>query len=287
MAESRVLGAVKEVRLEQGLVRYREAGDGDPVVFVHGFLVNGDLWRRVVPAIATRYRCIVPDLPLGSHAVPAAPDADLSPPGLARLVAGLLEELDLRDVTLVGNDTGGAICQLVVARHAERVGRLVLTNCDAFENFPPLLFRPLLYGARVPGFVSAFARVLRTRSARRALFATVAHRVPEPEVLDSYLAPIIDDAGVRRDVGELLRGVSNRYTVEAARSFSGFLGPVLLVWGQDDFLFPIRYAERLRRAFPDARLEPVAGSRAFVSEDQPERLVEVMELFLEEQVHAH
>jgi pimeloyl-ACP methyl ester carboxylesterase len=286
MAGMRAVGEVREVGLERGVIRYREVGDGPALVFVHGFLVNGDLWRRVVPELAERYRCVVPDLPLGSHAVPMLPDADLSPPGLARLVAGFLEALDLSEVTLVGNDTGGAICQLVVAGHAERVDGLVLTNCDAFENFPQALFRPLRYGARVPGFVSLLARVLRTPLARRALLATVAHNVPEEEVIGSYLGPIVCDAGVRRDVGKLLRGASKRYTVEAARSFSRFREPVLVVWGEDDFLFPMRFAERLRDAFPDARLERVARSRTFVPEDRPERLVQLVDAFLRTRIGA-
>ncbi len=280
MARSRALGELREVRVEQGVIRYREAGSGAPVVFVHGALVNGDLWRNVAPALAGRVRCVVPDLPLGSHEVPMRADADLSPPGLARLVAGLLEALDLRDVVLVGNDSGGAICQLVVAGHPERISGLVLTNCDALENFLPPVLRPLQYGARVPGFMALLAKLLQTGPGRRALLATVAHRMPEPEVVHSCLAPIARDPGVRRDLRKVLLGVSNRYTIEAARAFPAFHWPVLLVWGEDDIFFPTRYAERLRDAFPDARLERLGGSRAFVPEDRPERLVELMNGYL-------
>ena len=279
VARTEAPGKKKEIRLGGwGVIRYREVGEGAPVVFVHGLLVNGDLWREVVPVLSGR--CIVPDLPLGSHAVPMDPGADLSPPGLARLVGEFLGALDLRDVTLVGNDTGGAICQLVVARHPECVTRLVLTNCDAFENFLPPLLRPFQYGARLPGFAFAVAQLLRVAPLRRLFIASVARQTPEPAVLDSYFSPIIRDPGVRRDVTKVLRGISNRYTLEAARSFPGFHRPVLLVWGEDDFLFPLRFAERLRRAFPDARLERVAGSRAFVPEDKPDRLAGLIGTFL-------
>ena len=105
-----------EIELTPGTIRYRDVGRGEPIVFVHGLLVNGDLWRKVVPPLARSFRCIVPDLPLGSHVTAMRPDADLTPPGLARLIADLLAALDLRDVTLVGNDTGGALCQLVATR---------------------------------------------------------------------------------------------------------------------------------------------------------------------------
>ena len=119
---------------------------------MHGLLVDGRLWRKVTPLLEDRFRCIVPELPLGSHPEPLNPDADLSPRGWRAIVAGFLEGLDLRDVTLVGNDTGGAISQITAANHPERIGRLLLTNCDAFENFLPRPSVPAVgrEGARRP-----------------------------------------------------------------------------------------------------------------------------------------
>jgi pimeloyl-ACP methyl ester carboxylesterase len=281
VARVEAFGERKEVWLGGwGVIRYREVGEGAPVVFLHGLLVNGDLWREVVPVLSGRYRCIVPDLPLGSHAVPMNAGAELSPPGLARLVGEFMDALDLRGVTLVGNDTGGAICQLVVAWHPERLARLVLTNCDAFENFLPPLLRPFQYGARLPGFAFVVAQLLRLSLVRSFFIATVSHRRVEPAVADSYFSPVIRDPGVRRDVTKVLRGISNRYTLEAAEFFPGFHKPVLLVWGEDDFFFPFRFAERLRGEFPDARLEQVSGSRAFVPEDRPELLAGLIGSFL-------
>ena len=142
---------LQEVRVEGASVRYRELGSGEPIVLVHGLLNNGLLWRHVAPALAGEFRVIVPDWPLGSHEVPLGPGADLSPPGLARVIAGFLAARELEQVTLVGNDTGGALCQLVVTSQPERVGRLVLTPCDAYENFLPPMFRPLQVASRVPG----------------------------------------------------------------------------------------------------------------------------------------
>lgn len=276
------VGAVKEVRLARGTIRYREYGAGAPIVFVHGFLVNGELWRHVVPLLAGQSRCIVPDWPLGSHPVAMNPGADLTPRGLAAVVAEFLDALGLREVTLVGNDTGGAICQLVIAHHPERIARLVLTNCDAFEHFPPPLLLPFKWGGAVPGFTAALTHALRLSPVRRLLYAALARRRPDPAVLEAYFAPLIRDRRVRRDVTKILRAVSNRATVEAARVFPAFRKPVLLAWGEDDPFFPIRDAERLQQAFPDARLERVARSRCFVSEDQPERLAELIADFLRE-----
>jgi pimeloyl-ACP methyl ester carboxylesterase len=279
-------GDLKQVELPQGVVRYRDIGSGPPIVFVHGFLVNGELWRKIVPALATEFRCIAPDFPLGGHQPAMRADADLTPPGQAGIVADFLAALDLRDVTLVGNDTGGGICQIVVARHPERIGRLVLTNCDAFENFPPALLKPLVIGARLPGFDRFLGRLMRSRLVQRGLYALVARRFPEPPVARSYFAPAADP-GVQRDVVKLLRSVSNRHTLDAARAFPGFTKPVLIVWGLDDkLLFPLRYGERLRDAFPHARLETVAGSRTFISEDQPDRLAALIAAFLREPTAA-
>src|SRR5829696_5790763 len=158
MSISGNLGDQRTVDLPQGRVSYRERGTGEPIVFVHGVFTNGDLWRKVVPVLATRYRCLTPDWPLGSHLESMRPDADLSTPGLARLVADFLAALDLDNVTLLGNDTGGAICQLVIANHPERVGRLVLTSCDAFEVYPPAPFGFLRLIPTVPGAMFALAQ---------------------------------------------------------------------------------------------------------------------------------
>jgi pimeloyl-ACP methyl ester carboxylesterase len=169
MDGSGAFGEAREIRMEQGSVRYREAGSGEPILFVHGVLVNGALWREVVPRLSGRLRCVVPDLPLGGHPVALRPEADVSPRGVAKIVAGLMEALDLRDVTLVGNDTGGAICQIVISDHPGRIGRLVLTNCDAYEAFFPLLLRPVPLGTRVFGtrLVDFLAWTLRPRPVRR------------------------------------------------------------------------------------------------------------------------
>src|SRR4051794_6422030 len=153
MSVSAALGEPRTAEVPAGTIAYRERGDGPPVVFVHGVGVNGDLWRNVVPGLAGKRRCIAPDWPLGAHSHALRPDTDMSLPGLARIAADFLDALDLRDVTVVANDTGGAVSQWLVGRYAERVGSVVLTSCDAFEKFPPT---PQLYlepAARVPALL--------------------------------------------------------------------------------------------------------------------------------------
>jgi pimeloyl-ACP methyl ester carboxylesterase len=277
---------LQEVSLPQGVVRYSDQGTGPTLVFIHGIFVNSLIWRQVIPLLSEHFRCIAPDLPLGAHTVPLRPEADLSPLGVAHLVADFLTALNLQDVTLVGNDTGGAICQLVIAHYPERITRLVLTNCDAFEAFFPLLVSPFHYGAQFFGtrFADFLAWLFHARFAQRLLVATVSLRHPDLVILDSYFTPFHNDKGIRRDLTKFLRAVSNRYTKEAARTFPGFQFPVLLVWGKRDIFFSSDLARRLQQAFPDATLEFVSQSRAFVPEDQPEFLAQRIMEFVNESV---
>ncbi|MBA2714988.1 MAG: alpha/beta hydrolase [Rubrobacteraceae bacterium] len=284
MEGSGMIQEIREARVGGGVIRYRDVGTGPVLFFVHGILVNGTLWRNVVARLSGRFRCIVPDLPLGGHSIPMGSEVDMSPPGVARIVADLMQELDLRDVTLVGNDTGGAICQLVISDHPERVGRLVLTNCDAYEAFFPTLLSPFHYAARLFGtrFVDLLAWTLRARVAQRALVKTVALRRVDDATLDANMGPLIQDPGIRHDLARFLGSVSNRYTLEAARSFRGFDRPVLIAWGLSDFFFSPRLALRMQHDFPLARLEAIPGSRAFVPEDRPGQLAELIEEFTQQ-----
>ena len=283
MSISSELGEEREVRLPEGPIRYRERGSGDPVLFVHGAFVNGDLWRKVVPRLAERHRCIAPDWPLASHRAPMEPDADLSPRGLARVIERFMRELDLQGVTLVGNDTGGALSQIVAAHHPGRLARLVLTDCDAFDNFPPrgtkLMARAL--GA-VPGAVMLAGLMARPTAVKRLMMRIVVRTMPPREILESYVPRRPPAPGVRRDIARLCRGLHPRHTLEAAERLRQFDKPVLLAWSPEDRFFPYSHARRLAELLPDARLEPIRGSRTFVPEDQPERLAEAIEKFVRE-----
>lgn len=287
MAQTTPQEEIREVRLAQGTVRYREAGTGEPIVFVHGLLVDGSLWRDVVERLRTGFRCIVPDLPLGSHLQPMDAGADLTPPGLARVLADLLEALDLERVTVVANDTGGAIAQVYATRHPERLGRLVLTNCDAFENFLPPAFRPLQWIARVPGLPAALMQPLRLGAIRRSPlgYGLLAKRL-DAERLEAWARPSIESRGVRRDAVKVLRGISTRHTLEAAERLRQLDRPALLAWARGDRFFKPKFAERLAEAIPGCRLEWVEDSRAFVPVDQPERLAELVAGFAREPAAA-
>ncbi len=260
----------REIELPAGRVRYREAGKGKPVVFVHGFLVDGRLWDGVVDALSDRCRCLAADWPMAAQQVAMKPDADLSPPGVAAIIASFLEALDLEDVTLVGNDSGGAMCQVLVARHPARVGRLVLTNCDTHENFPPGIFKALPPLAKLPGGVTMLALPFRVPAVARRAFRPFAKTPPPAELIESWARPGITEATVRRDLGKVTRGMDKRHTLAAAKSLQGSGFPLLLVWAPGDRWFPIAYAERLAAEVGGAKLRRIPDAGTFVPLDQPE-----------------
>jgi pimeloyl-ACP methyl ester carboxylesterase len=279
---------MSDLTLPQGTLNVRDTGSGPPIVFVHGLLVDGTLWRKVVPLLSGEHRCIWPDWPLGSHTRPMNADADLTPRGVANLIADALEALDLDDVTLIGNDTGGALCQLLVTERPERIGRLVLTNCDAFENFPPTLFKPLVWMARVPGLLYANMQPMRIRRMRRLPIAygmLTTEPVPA-EVSDGWVRPFLSDAGIRRDAVKLLRGVDPRDLIAAGERLRGFDRPALLAWGTADRAFKLSDAYRLAERLPQGRVEQIPGARTFVSEDAPERLARLIADFARSEAGA-
>ena len=193
-----------------------------------------------------------------------------------------MDALGLETVTLVGNDTGGAVCQLVATEYPDRVSRLVLTSCDLYDRFPPPLFKPLAGLVKIPGATWLIAQSLRPRFAQRLpiAFGWVTKRHPEHSIVDSYLKPGRSSGGVRRDLGKVFGSVDSRYTLEAAEKLKSFDKPVLLAWASEDKLFPVEYARRLASELPNATIEEIPDSYTFIAEDQPERLAEVIGAFV-------
>jgi pimeloyl-ACP methyl ester carboxylesterase len=268
-------------------VRAHVTGEGPPIVFVHGALVNANLWRKVVPRL-DGFKRVTLDLPLGSHIEPMPRDADLRPPALADLIADSLAALELTDVTLVGNNTGGGLCQIVATRRPERIGALVLTSCDAFDSFPPRFFRIVLAPARVPGMIPIAFGGLRLRPLRRLpiAYGWLTTKPIDRDAEDSYVLPVLTRGGIRRDVRKLLGGLDPTYTLDAAAKLAGWDRPALIAWSEKDRFFPTEHAERLAKVIPNARLEWIEGARTFSMEDEPERVAAVIGSFMRESVRA-
>ena len=248
-------------------------GSGPPVVFLHGLLVDGTLWDAVVDRLPD-HRCVVPTLPLGSHTVPVADRSVLTPVGVADLVADLLERLDLRDVTVVASDTGGAIAQLLVTRRPSRVSRLVLTPCDALEVFPPALFVPLFKLGRFPPLLSLFLQPLRlprrAPAADRVRLADEARVVRAARGLGRAGAARPRDPAATRRTSPVTCRRRSRWT--SRRGCGRSRARCVLAWPPEDRCFPIELGRRLAAQFSDARLVEVDDSYSFVAVDQPDVL---------------
>jgi pimeloyl-ACP methyl ester carboxylesterase len=209
-------------------------------------------------------------------------EADLSPPGAAVIIGELMSALDLETATIVANDSGGAVSQMFTAAHPGRVKRLVLTNCDTHENFPPKPFNLMPPLARIPGAMFVMAQPFRVGALRRMGFKPFAKKTIDPELVDSWLGPMLTDGGVRDDAGRFMAGANKSQTLEAARKLESFGSPTLLVWASEDRVFPLSYAERLAEAMPNARIVEVPGAGTFVALDQPERVADAIRDFVGE-----
>jgi pimeloyl-ACP methyl ester carboxylesterase len=266
----------EEVELPQGKIRYRDLGEGEPIVFVHGYLVDGRLWSETAEHLSATHRCILPDWPMGAHRLAMNSDADLTPPGIADLIADFLEELDLQSATIVGNDSGGAMSQVLATRRPERIGRLVLTNCDTHDNFPPSLFKLMPPLAKLPGAMTVMGLPFRIGALRRAAFAPFAKRPIPAELIDSWMEPSQTDSAVKRDTAKFTAGMNKRYTLAAAEKLARFDRPTLFAWAPEDRIFKLEYAQRLAETIPDATLETIPDAKTFVPLDQPQRLAELI-----------
>ncbi|MHA6759642.1 alpha/beta fold hydrolase [Streptacidiphilus sp. PAMC 29251] len=275
----------KQVELSAGTLDYEDTGGGGPtIVLLHGLLMDASLWEATIADLSADHRCLAPTLPLGAHRHAMHADADLSLPATARLVAEFLDRLDLEDVTLVGNDTGGALVQLLISDGAgARVGRVVLASCEAFDNFPPgLTGRTLaLAGKLPPGLFGLFMQQLRLRTLRRLPLAFGWLTRRGDAVTRRWLQPILQQPEIRRDTVRMLRAAfaDLRLMLKAAEGLPGFDRPALVIWAAGDRVMPPEHGRRLAGLLPQARLVVVENSRTLIPLDQPTRFAQAVREF--------
>lgn len=261
-----------------------ESSARPPVLFVHGVLVDLQLWDRVAGALGTAgHRCWSVTWPLGSHRI-ACPNAVTDGArGIARMVAEFIEDQGLQGCTLVGSDTGGAVCQYLIHDRPELVGRVVLTNCDAFETFPPQPFTALFALLRREALIKPLLTALRPTGLRHSpLGFGLLLTAPDPGLTASWLKPAQVAAKIRADLATLLRGLDPKELATISPAMRAFPGPATLVWGMADKAFTPRLGRRLADAFGNdrpggLRFVEVDGARTFVSLDRPEAMIEAIE----------
>jgi pimeloyl-ACP methyl ester carboxylesterase len=272
------------IELSAGTIEYEDTGgEGPAIVLLPGLMMDASLWAEVIADLSPDYRCIAPTLPLGAHRHAMHADADLSPRGLAQLVLEFLDRLDLSDITLVGNDTGGALVQLVACDGAARVGRIVLVSCDAFENFPPGVTGKtlVLTGKLSPELFGLFMQQMRLRPLRRLPLAFGWLTMRGDAATARWIKPVLKQREIRRDTVRVLRGIAaeRRLMLEAAERLPRFERPALVVWASQDRVMPPEHGRRLAELLPQGRLVEIPDSYTLIPLDQPARLAEAIQQF--------
>jgi pimeloyl-ACP methyl ester carboxylesterase len=264
--------------LDAGTIHYDVTGpaDGRPVVFIHGYAMASSLWGPLGERLGARgLRCFAPTWPLGAHTEPLRPGADRTLPGVAAMVDAFLAALDLEDVVLVGNDTGGLVAQLVAVGHPDRLGALVLTSCDAFEHFPPPVLKPFILAARTRLTFRTALQPLRSAAARRRAFGTLAHTAID-DLTAEWVKPALANPAIAEDLRALTASMRQETSLDAAARLGGFTRPALVAWSADDAFFPVEDGRRLAATLPSAQLHVIEGARTFSMLDQPDRLAELI-----------
>jgi pimeloyl-ACP methyl ester carboxylesterase len=270
------LGERKEVETSHGRIVYHEAGTGQPLVLVHGFLANANIWRKLIPLLERNFRCFAVDWPFGSHYLPVRADADLSPPGISALIAGFIEKLELEDIVLMGNDSGGAYSQMVAATGNDQISSLVLNSCETPEDrWPPKRFGHLKGSAQITGGLNFMVQSLRLKPSWRSpiAYGLLAKRPIPDQVMWSFLDPFFQSSEIRRDARKVIRSVGPQYHRSAAETLiSEWERPVVFAWGGEERVFPLTHARNYGSALAGSQLRVVRDSFTYVAEDDPEGL---------------
>lgn len=267
-----------EIETSSGTIYYEESGpkNGRPVVFVHGYMMAGDVWREVSAQLAALgLRCIAPTWPMGAHPQPLRPGADRTIAGVADIVAQVLAALGLEDVVLVGNDSGGVVTQLAAVHHPERIGAIVLTSCDAFEHFPPPILQPMIAAAKSKMLFRIALQAMRLPSVRKRAYGGLAHKDIDDLARD-WVSSALRASAVAEDLRQLTLSFRTEVTTGVAARLPEFDKPALVAWSADDVFFEVEDGERLAATIPNARLEVIEGARTFSMVDRPARLADLL-----------
>jgi pimeloyl-ACP methyl ester carboxylesterase len=269
------------IDLSTGPIEYEDSGgDGPVLLFLHGLVMDASLWEATISSLGPSFRCVAPTLPLGAHRLPMG--SDLSLPVIARLVAEFIERLGLTGVTLIGNDTGGALVQLLMVDEPA-VRRAVLVSCDAFDNFPPgLTGRTLVATGRLSPFLfGLFMQQMRVKAIRRLPIAFGWLTKRGDAATARWMRPILRQAAIRRDTIRVLRAIASapNLLVDTAKRLADFDRPALIVWAAGDRVMPPSHGRRLAEILPQGRLVEVEDSYTLVPLDQPARLAALIAEF--------
>jgi pimeloyl-ACP methyl ester carboxylesterase len=259
-------------------IEVRRIGTGPDVLFIHGVYVTGHVWDDLVAQLADRFTCWVPTMPLGAHSVPAPAAWQPTMDDLGRLVPGLIEALDLSDVTLVGNDSGGGFVLLALGSNdvaLSRIGRVVLTNCDSYDHLPPPGFNPIIkLCSALPIAGRGLLRLMLRTSVGQKQFMKAVAVTP---VSTERRKQIFGSPPSLKDAVRVTAALTPTPAQQEMAWLSDVKLPVAIVWGDGDKFFPKSDADRLRAGIPGATLIRLADARTYLQIDDPETVAKAIE----------
>jgi pimeloyl-ACP methyl ester carboxylesterase len=260
------------VETASGRISCGEAGTGPVALFVHGVLLNGHLWRHQLEGLSDMRRCIAVDL-LAHGDTEIAPDQDVSVTANAKMLKEFLDALNIDQVDLVGNDSGGGIAQIFAALYPERVRTLTLTDCDTHDNWPPEAFKPFLAMAAAGGLRGTLEALLSDKSVYRSAQALgPAYEHPErlsDDSIETYLRPLLRTEQRTRDLQRFLAAFDNQHTLAIESRLKTLKAPTLIVWGTDDVYFDVKWSHWLADHIPGTRRRvELKGARIFFPEER-------------------
>lgn len=272
MATAMISSTKKQVQTPSGRIAYTESGNGPVALFVHGVLLNSHLWRHQLAELADIRRCIAVDL-LAHGDTEIAAGQDLSVSANAEMLKQLLDALNIDQVDLVGNDSGGGISQIFAARYPERIRTLTLTDCDAHDNWPPEAFKPFLEMAAGGGLSKTLNAMLQDKTIYRSPQALgPAYENPEEisdDDIEAYLRPLVRNEQRTRDLQRFLAAFDNKHTRSIEDGLKKLKAPTLIVWGTDDVYFDVKWSRWLAETIPGTkRRVEFEGARIFFPEQR-------------------
>ncbi|TMM53613.1 alpha/beta hydrolase [Maribacter algarum] len=276
---------MKIAEIDGNQIEYEDFGKGNHMLFIHGAFASGKTWRKVIPELSKHFHCIVPEWPFGGHKIPISSRLDFSPVGIADLISKFLRTLDLRNVIIVANDTGGAYAQVFTAKYGERVTHLILSNCEGFEVFPPKKFKSLKSLVKIPGYLWVLSKVFSYKPSLKwdMTFGLLSHTLKKEEIFDLYVKYFVASKRIRRDFKKLAIEWHPKYTAKASKELTEFDKPTLILWGMDDLeLFPIELGKRLHSIFSNSTFVEISNSKTYVQEDNPQIFIASIKEFVKD-----
>lgn len=272
--------ARRTIATPSGEISFIESGAGPAALFIHGVPLNGYHWRHELAGLGSLRRCLAPDL-LGLGYTKPAADQDLSFEAQAGMLLECLDALGIDRIDLVGNDSGGAIAQILATRAPERIRSLTLTNCDTHDNWPPPAFQPAFERAKAGQFGQGLAMALaHPATVRSGGGLGAAFQFPEAltdPLLGVYLTPITASAERQRLVDRYVSGMDCAQTLRIHEQLQAFVAPTLIAWGDSDVFFPVRWAHWLGDTIPGTRKVVVLpGAKLFFPEERSDEFCDLL-----------